>query len=78
MEEKLKNVMSKILNVDLTNLSQDEITPNNIKEWDSLAHLKIMISLEQEFGIEIEPNEIYEMQKGFRDMINIVEKKMSL
>jgi len=78
VEEKLKNVMSKILNVDLTNLSQDEITPNNIKEWDSLVHLKIMISLEQEFGIEIEPNEIYEMQKGFRDMINIVEKKMSL
>lgn len=78
MEEKLKNVMSKILNVNLKNLSQEEINPNNIKEWDSLAHLKIMISLEQEFGIEIEPNEIYEMQKGFRDMINIVEKKMSL
>jgi acyl carrier protein len=38
-----------------------ETTPENMEEWDSVHHLNLMLALEQEFGVTLEPEEMEKM-----------------
>jgi acyl carrier protein len=50
---------------DTFNIKENEITPQtNMKEidsWDSLTHMELIASLEDELGIEFTADEIMEM-----------------
>ncbi len=43
-------------------ISREEITPdlaiNGVPQWDSLAHLELMMYLEEAYGLEIDENTI--------------------
>lgn len=39
----------------------DEMSAKDIAEWDSLAQVKLVIGLEEEFGIKFTTNEVAEM-----------------
>jgi len=74
MEEKIKELLVEILNIDLSSI--DEATSmDNTASWDSMNHLNICFSLEQEFGISLEVDEM-ESMISFYDIIRVVEKKM--
>ena len=36
-------------------------SPDTVETWDSLHHLSFVLSLEQEFGIQISPEEIEQL-----------------
>lgn len=36
-------------------------TPDTVESWDSLHHLQLVLALEQEFGIQISPEEIEQL-----------------
>jgi acyl carrier protein len=36
-------------------------TPDTVESWDSLHHLELVLALEQEFGIQISPEEIEQL-----------------
>jgi len=55
MKDKLYQILKDILR---TNAQPQEITTENTSEWDSLTHLNLVLALEEEFGIEITPEEI--------------------
>lgn len=74
MEERIKEVIGKVLNNDLSSYKIEEITTNNIEEWDSLSHIKIIIALEQEFNIDISPEDIYVIKQGGKNIISVIEK----
>ena len=40
----------------------DEMTANDIKGWDSLAHINLMFSIEQAFGLRFSGNELAEFK----------------
>ena len=40
----------------------DETTSHDIAEWDSVAHINLMFSIEQTFGIVFTGNELAEMK----------------
>ena len=46
---------------------------DNVPEWDSLNQLKLVLSLEEEFGIFIKPEDIVLLQ-DFKSIIAIIEK----
>lgn len=75
MEIKIKEVLGKVLQEDLNGIVLDNINMNTYEKWDSLSHLKIIIGLEEEFDIEIEPDEIYLMRNGATQIKEIIEKK---
>ncbi len=75
MDEIIKDIIGKILNEDLKENTLEDINMNTIENWDSLAHLKIIIALEEEFDIEFEPDEIYLMKKGASKIKEIIESK---
>jgi acyl carrier protein len=53
MKEKIKDILKQALKLEIN----DDIHRNDCDAWDSLAHLNIMILLESEFSISIEPND---------------------
>ena len=50
--KKVIKIISKTLNVDIKNLSENS-SSHNIKKWDSLAHIRIILSIEKNFKIKI-------------------------
>lgn len=64
MEEKLLTIIRDILE----DQSLDEnVSQENCDDWDSMAHLNIVIAVEEEFDISIEPEDITEI-KSFADL----------
>lgn len=65
LEEVIRKIIGKILDEDISKLNNNQITPEHLESWDSLAHLALVTSLEEEFKIEFNPDEINIMQNGF-------------
>ncbi len=75
-DQKIDALVSKILRIPLAGLS-NEMTPHDTEHWDSLTHLTLIAALEEEFAIDIEPEEIIEMYKGYGILKSIVLQKMA-
>ena len=46
----------------------------NCKAWDSMNHLNLVVELEMEFGISLEPEEIGKMT-DYKSVLEIVNNK---
>jgi acyl carrier protein len=57
MEDRIKNVMAAVFGVSAEQIS-DEATPHDIKGWDSIKHMNLVLALEEEFDIKFEDAEI--------------------
>lgn len=55
-EETLKLVMSTMLKVDISMISDDS-SMDSIPSWDSLAHMNLVLALEEEFNVSIPDEE---------------------
>ena len=58
MKERIKEIMKRVFNLDDVT---DDISQKNCGKWDSMAHLNLVIELEEEFDVSLEPEEIAEM-----------------
>ena len=56
MEEKIQKIMADLFDVPIEEITY-ESSPSNIKKWDSLNHIKLILSLEEEFNVEIPDEE---------------------
>ena len=63
---------------DVFGTSADKITtessPQTINTWDSVQHLNLVLALEQELNVRIDPEEI-ERMKTIGDVIELVKEK---
>ncbi len=53
-----------------------DASPTNIKNWDSVEHLNLVLSLEQRFSIEFEPGEIEQMN-SIGKIAELLERKLT-
>jgi acyl carrier protein len=60
MEEKVRLIMARIFEVEVDEIGEDA-SPDTIENWDSLHHLNLILSLEEEFGITFSEDEIVEL-----------------
>ena len=67
-------VIGRILEVDPVEIS-DESSPENLPEWDSLMHLKIILELEKAFTISISPEDGIELE-NFKMICDYVNKQI--
>ncbi len=72
LEDKVLEIMRNVF--ELEDVSMD-ISQKNCERWDSLHHLTLASELEEEFDIELEPEEIAEMT-DFSHVIVILETKV--
>jgi acyl carrier protein len=65
---------------DILGVRRNQITPQssseNIETWDSVHHLNLILAFEQEFGLQLEPEEIDQMNNVER-IIRILEQKLN-
>ena len=45
-----------------TEVLNDDSSPEQIEEWDSIGHLNLVLGLEQNFGVSFSTDEIVAMQ----------------
>ena len=56
-ERRLRRVMAAILKVPAESLGPDG-SMDNIKSWDSLQHMNLVLALEEEFGVSIPDEDV--------------------
>ena len=70
MREKLFEILSAVLEIPQDDISSD-LTAENVESWDSLKHLNIVLTVEQEFGVAFTDEDILNMLsvQGIMDQI---------
>ena len=71
MEEKILTIMKEVFGVEDLDATCSQKT---CEKWDSMAQLNLVLELEDEFGISLEPEEIGEMT-SFETVCQMVAKK---
>ncbi len=59
MESRIKKVMGDVFNIGVDSINNDS-SPDNIENWDSLKHMNLIVALEEEFEVEFDDEEIDE------------------
>ena len=62
MNEKLYEIVSKVFNVNRSEIN-DETSPENLEEWDSFNFYVLLDELENEFNIKFDLDETLEIKK---------------
>jgi acyl carrier protein len=77
-KEKIKNRLNQIFRDvfdDSKIIIYDEMTAKDIKEWDSLMHISLIVAVEDEFDIRLSTAEIGEL-KNVGEMINLIKEHL--
>ena len=53
----IKKVMSQVFELDLS-IIPDDASVENVDNWDSMAHMKLIIALEKQFGVTFNEEQI--------------------
>ena len=75
MEADIKSLVSSVFNVDVKSIN-DKSSPDNIESWDSLGHMNLVAALEEEFGIQLDDDDIDDL-RNVALIVNIVQGKLS-
>ncbi|RXJ54418.1 acyl carrier protein [Candidatus Marinarcus aquaticus] len=73
MEAKIKRVMSEVLGIDET-LITDNTSPETIESWDSLKQMNLIVAFEEEFDIELSDEDISEML-NYKLIVEVIKEK---
>ena len=60
IESRLRRVFSQVLGLSAEAVG-DATAPDNTAQWDSLAHLRLVMAVEGEFGVTIPAEQIMDM-----------------
>ena len=71
MEEKVLEILKNLFELDTVDETCSQTTCD---KWDSMGQLNLVVELESEFDVTLEPEEIGEM-KSFSDIIRILKFK---
>ncbi|MEX2681150.1 MAG: acyl carrier protein [Candidatus Sigynarchaeota archaeon] len=77
MEDILKEIMSDLFEINPGDIN-DESSNETIETWTSVAHLNLIVAIEEKFGIEIAADEIGEMLSFKRIKEILRDKKITI
>ena len=60
MKERIKQIMGTVFEIDAQQIP-DDVSPDIIKNWDSLRHINLILELEKAFDVKIVGEEIVKM-----------------
>ena len=60
VNERIKDIMAAVFNMPVKKISNAS-SRDNIKNWDSLKHLQLIMALEEEFNVTIDGEHAVEM-----------------
>ena len=75
MEEEIRELFATLLQV-APEVIEDESSPASLEGWDSMQHLILVSGFEEEFGVDLDPEEAVEMYKNFATFKRLVLQKL--
>ena len=54
----------------------EQMTANDVEEWDSLAHINLIMEIESEFNLKFTVDDIVGL-KNVGEMIELIERKLT-
>jgi acyl carrier protein len=69
----IRDIMADVLDIDADDIGPDT-TADDVEEWDSLSHIRLMVAIERRFGIAFDNAEIAELQ-NVGELVALVEAK---
>lgn len=76
MEEKIRALFAAGLGERPENIADDS-RPANIERWDSMQHLILVAGFEEEFGVDIDPEDITRMYEDFKSFRQVMLEKIA-
>ena len=73
-EKKIKKILSDILKIKTSSIN-NKTTHEKIKSWDSVAHLHIVMALENNFKVSFTPNEVVSLL-SYSKIMSVLKKKI--
>ncbi len=73
MEIRLQGVIEDILG---TETLAENLDVNTSSAWDSLAHLNLILALEEEFDIEIEPEDFPKLHNSYQGILEFLKQRL--
>jgi len=73
MESRIKRVMGNVFNIDVDSVNNDS-SPDNIRNWDSLKQMELIIFTEKALKKKLKLNDILRL-KSFSDLIKLLKIK---
>ena len=71
MEEKVLEILKNLFELDTVD---ETCSQEDCEKWDSMGQLNLVVELESEFDVTLEPEEIAEMT-SFSKILDILKKK---
>ena len=75
MDEKIRELFATLLQVSPSEI-QEHTEPANLERWDSMQHLILVSGFEEEFGIDVDPEEAIAMYDNFGAFRKVILQKM--
>ena len=75
IKDELQELFRDILDIDDLILV-DTTSANDIDEWDSLAHINLVVAIEREFKVRFALGELLDL-KTIGDMVQLISKKLN-
>ena len=72
--DRVKTIFCETLGVSESEVN-DDTAYNSFEPWDSLKHLRIVVNLEEEFGIDIDMDDVIDMST-FKKVKEIMKKNL--
>ena len=69
--KRLKQVFQKIFN---TNLDYNKLSTKELENWDSVNHLMLIMSLEEEYNIKIPADDFQYLYSDFEKILEYLKK----
>ncbi len=70
----VQDIMRDVFDVDDLEITEST-TADDIEEWDSLSHIRLIVALERKFGFKFNNSEI-ETLKNVGDLIKLIQSKV--
>ena len=71
--DRVRGIAADILHLDPALVTPDS-SPQSVESWDSVQHLNLVLALEEQFGIQFEPEEMDAM-KNIGAIAGLVARK---
>jgi acyl carrier protein len=75
IDERMKNLFATMLQVTPDQVD-DKTRPGDVARWDSLQHMILVSAFEEEFDVDVEPEEAVEMYRDFGAFKNAILTKV--
>jgi len=73
IKEKLEKIFHEVFDDENLSITED-MTAEDVDEWDSFNHVRLIVTVEEEFGTTFNTSDVADL-RNVGELLNLIEKK---